>query len=156
MAIKVFLANPQDNQTLDCRPGFTGVCTLVAESLARLNARWRSGINDAAETIDVVSPDTNGSIFITDLILTSSRKVANSTIILQFHDGTNTEKIMEIEGETAPVEFSHAFAGGLPGWKDAVLQVITDQAAMYVVTLVSYIMVSEDLTKTYNDWSEDR
>jgi hypothetical protein len=156
MAIKVFLAHSQDNQTLDCKPGFTGVCTLVTESLARLSAKWRSGINNAAETIDVVSPDTNGSIFITDILLTSSKKVANSTIILQFYDGTNTEKIMEIEGETAPVEFSHAFAGGLSGWRGAILQVITDQAAMYVVTLVGYIKVSEDLTKTYSEWSADR
>lgn len=156
MAIKVFLSNPQSNQALDCGPGFTGKCTLIAESLARLDAKWRSGINNAAETIDVVTPDTNGSIFITDILLTSSKKVANSTIILQFYDGTNTEAIMEIEGESAPVEFSHAFAGGLSGWKGAILQVITDQAAMYVVTLVGYIKVSEDLTKNYSEWNADR
>jgi len=156
MAIKIFLANSQDNQILDCGPGFTGICTLVTESLARLNAKWRSGINDAAETIDVVSPDTNGSIFITDLVLTSSRKVANSTIILQFYDGTNTEKIMEIQGETSTVEFSHALAGGLSGWKGAALRVIIDLAAIYVVTLVGYIKVSEDLTKTYNEWDAER
>ena len=156
MAIKVFLSNPQTSQALDCVPGFKGECTLVAESLVRLTARWKSGVNNAAETIDVVTPKPSESIFITDLLLTSSKKVANSTIVLQFYDGTNTEKIMEIEGESAPVEFSHAFAGGLPGWKDAILQVITDQAAMYVVTLVTYIKVSEKLTKVYSDWSEDR
>jgi hypothetical protein len=156
MSIKVFLANPESSQALSCKSGFVGECTLVAESLIRLNAKWKSGINSAAETVDVVAPKPSESIFITDLLLTSSKKVANSTIILQFYDGTNTEKIMEIEGETAPVEFSHAFAGGLPGWKDAVLQVITDQAAMYVVTLVTYIRVSEKLTKTYSEWSADR
>jgi len=156
MAIKVFLSNPQSDQVLDCEPGFTGDCTLIAESLTRLNAKWRSGINNAAETIDVVTPKPGESIFITDVLLTSSKKVANSTIILQFYDGTNTEKIMEIEGETAPVEFSHAFAGGLSGWKDAILQVITDQAAMYVVTLVGYIKVSESLTKTYSEWDTER
>ena len=156
MSVKVYLINPQSNQALACEAGFTGKCTLIAESLARLDGKWQSGINNAAETIDVVSPDTNGSIFITDILVTSSKKVANSTIILQFYDGTNTEKIMEIEGETAPVEFSHAFAGGLSGWKSAILQVITDQAAMYVVTLVGYIKVSEDLTKTYNEWNAER
>lgn len=156
MSIKVFLASPESNQVLDYEPGFAGKCTLVAESLTRLNAKWQSGINSAAETINIVSPDTNGSIFITDILLTSSKKVANSTIILQFYDGINTEAIMEIEGETAPVEFSHAFAGGLSGWKGAILQVITDQAAMYVVTLVGYIKVSEDLTKTYNEWNAER
>ena len=156
MAIKVFLTNPQSNQVLDCQPGFTGECTLIAESRIRLDAKWKSGINNAAETINIVTPNPGESIFITDLLLTSSKKVANSTIVLQFYDGTNTEEIMEVEGETAPVEFSHAFAGGLSGWEDAILQVITDQAAMYVVTLVGYIKVSESLTKTYNEWSAER
>ena len=156
MSVKVYLVNPQSSQALNCAVGFTGEYTLITESRIRLNAKWRSGINNAAETVDVVTPKSSESILITDLLLTSSKKVANSTVILQFYDGTNTEKIMEIEAETAPVEFSHAFAGGLPGWKDAILQVITDQAAMYVVTLVGYIRVSEDLTKSYKDWSEDR
>lgn len=156
MAIKVFLTNPQSDQALECKSGFAGNCTLITESLIQLNAKWQSGINNAAETIDVVTPKLGESILITDLLLTSSKKVANSTIVLQFYDGTNTEKIMEIEGETAPVEFSHAFAGGLSGWKDAILQVITDQAAMYVVTLVGYIKVSKSLTKTYSEWDAER
>ena len=156
MAIKVFLASSQSGQTLDNQSGFTGDCTLVAESLIRLNAKWQSGINTAAETIDVVTPDADTSIFITDVLVTSSKKVALSTIILQFYDGTNTEKIMEIEGASAPVEFSHAFAGGLAGWKDAILQVITDQAAMYVVTLAGYVKVSKSLTKTYSEWNAER
>lgn len=156
MAIKVFLASSQSGQTLNYEPGFTGECTLVTESLTQLNAKWRSSINSAAETIDAVTPEADESIFITDVVLTSSKKVANSTIILQFYDGTNTEKIMEIEGESAPVEFSHAFAGGLSGWKDAILQVITDQAAMYVVTLVGYVKVSKNLTKTYSEWNAER
>jgi hypothetical protein len=156
MGINVFLTNPQTSLVLDCKPGFMGKCTLIAESLTRLSSRWQSGINNAAETIDIVTPKPNESIFITDILVTSSKKVANSTIVLQFHDGTNTEEIMEIEGESAPVEFSHAFAGGLSGWKDAILQVVTDQAAMHVVTLIGYVKVSKDLTKTYSDWSESR
>lgn len=156
MAVKVFSINPQTSQALDCEVGFEGKCTFVAESRIRLNAKWQSGINNAAETIDIVTPKVNGSIFITDLLVTSSKKVAASTIILQFYDGTNTEKIMEIEGATAPVEFSHAFAGGLLGWRDAILQVVTDQAAMYVVTLVGYLRVSQDLTKSYSEWETDR
>ncbi len=156
MAVNAFLVDSLSGQLLDNRIGFDGKRTLVAESYCRLASRWKSGINNAAETVDIVTPKPSETIFITDLLLTSSKKVANSTIILQFYDGTNTEKIMEIEGETAPVEFSHAFAGGLSGWKDAILQVITDRAAMYVVTLVGYIRVSENLTKTYSEWSADR
>lgn len=156
MSIKVYLINNQSGQALNCVPGFTGKCTLVTESQIRLKAKWQSGINTAAVTNNIVTPRVNESILITDLLITSSKKVALSTIILQFNDGTNTEKIMEIEGASAPVEFSHAFVGGLSGWKDAVLQVITDQAAMNVVTLVGYVRVSKKLTKSYSEWEADR
>jgi hypothetical protein len=156
MSVRTCLINPRNGMSLDSQYGFTDQSTLIAESLARLNSRWKTGVNDAAETIDIVVPAPNESVFITDIMITSSKKVASSTIVLQFYDGTNTEQIMEIEGASAPVEFSHAFAGGLCGWKDAKLQVVTDQAAMYVVTLVCYVRVATKLTKTYAEWSADR
>lgn len=154
--IRTILIEPKSGKSLDAQVGFAGQTTLVAESLARLNSRWQSGINNAAETVDIVTPAPNESLLITDVIITSSKKVALSTIVLQLYDGTNTEQIMEIEGAANPVEFSHAFAGGLLTWEDAIFQVVTNQAAMYVVTLVAYIKVSEDLTKSYNEWVADR
>jgi hypothetical protein len=156
MSIRVCLINQQSGISLDNQYGFTDQSTLITESLARLNSKWKSGVNDAAETIDIVVPAPNESLFITDIIITSSKKISSSTIVLQFYDGTNTETIMEIEGVSAPVEFSHTFAGGLCGWKNAKLQVITDQAAMHVVTLVCYVRVAMKLTKTYAEWSADR
>ena len=42
------------------------------------------------------------------------------------------------------------------GWKDAVLQVITDQAAMSVTTLIGYIHIVEAFTKSYNVWLAER
>jgi hypothetical protein len=156
MSIRACLINQRNGMSLDNQYGFTDQSTLITESLARLNSRWKSGVNDADETIDIVIPAPNESLFITDIMITSSKKIASSTIVLQFYDGTNTEAIMEIEGASAPVEFSHAFAGGLSGWKDAKLQVVTNQAAMYVVTLVCYVRVATKLTKTYAEWSADR
>ena len=156
MAINAFLVDSLSGQFLNSRIGFDGNRTLVTESCCRLASRWQSGVNDAAETIDIVTPAPDEALFITDLIVSSSKKVASSTIILQLHDGTNTEKIMAMEGASSPIEFSHAFAGGLLGWKDAIFQVVTNQSAMYVVTMVGYVKVMKSLAKTYLEWSADR
>lgn len=153
--IKILLANKIGKILLN-RIGLNGQSVLVVESLIKLDAHWQSSVNDAAETIDIVTPKSKESIMITDLIITSSKKVANSTLIIQFSDGVNTELLTEMEGETSPIEFSHAFSGGLKGWKDAVLQVVTDQALMNVTTLIGYVKISKTLTKTYSEWDVER
>lgn len=154
--LNTVLKNPVTGCTLDSRKGFEGHCTFVTESLLQLNALWKAETNNAAETVNIITPVTAGSILITDLIITSSKKVASSTIVIQFSDGVNTVVCMEIEAATAPVQFSHSFTGGLRGWEDAILQVVTDQAAMHVTTLVSYIKVAETLTKSYAEWHAER
>jgi glutamine cyclotransferase len=154
--IKVQIANPCSNEALAIKSGFDGKCTLIAESLLKLTAKWRSIVNTGVETKDVVTPIPDESILLTDLIISSSKKVAGSTITVQFSDGVNTEILLTTEGASAPIEFSHAFAGGLTGWKDAVLQVITDQAAMNVTTLAGYVKISKALTKNYTEWDNER
>lgn len=156
MALKSYLVNPADNTSIDIQSGIGGDPTLISESMVKLHAHWKSAVNDAAETIEVVAAKPNQSILITDVIMTSSKKVASSTITLQFDDGTNTEVLFVMEGASAPIEFSHAFAGGIKGWKDADLQVVTDQAAMYTVTLIGYVHISETLTETYDTWDARR
>ena len=59
---------------------------------------------------------------------------------------------MEIEGATDAVNFSHSFRYGLWGWKDAILQVDTDAAAINVRTLVCYIKIPPERTLAYAAW----
>lgn len=154
--IKVLLANPCNNEALAVKSGFDGKCTLIVESLLKLTAKWQSVVNTGVETKDVVTPVPDESILLTDLIVSSSKKVALSTITIQFSDGVNTEVLLTTEGSSSPIEFSHAFVGGLTGWKDAVLQAVTDQAAMNVTTLIGYVKISKALTKTYSEWDMER
>ena len=154
--IKTLLASPYDGEALAVEEGLGGSYTLITESFLKLNAHWRSAVNDTAETINIVTPLPNESILLTDLIITSSRKVSTSTLIVQFCDGINTEILTEMEGATSPIEFSHSFSGGLRGWKDAILQVVTDQIAVNVTTLVGYVKIPARLTKTYNVWDSER
>lgn len=154
--IKVLLANPCSNEALAIKSGFDGKCTLIVESLSKLSAKWQSVVNTGVETKNVVTPAPDESILLTDLIVSSSKKVAGSTITIQFSDGVNTEVLMKTEGASAPIEFSHAFVGGLTGWKDAILQIVTDQAVMNVTTLIGYVKISKALTKTYDEWIAER
>lgn len=150
--IKTKLIDSASGKQLEVQQGLYGCPTLITESARTLDAHWKSGINDASETTIIVEAKTDESILVTDIIITSSKKVANSTVTVQFYDGTNTENLMVIEGVTSPVEFSHGFIGGLRGWKNADLQVVTDQAAMYVITTVVYVHIPTADTLGYAAW----
>jgi hypothetical protein len=150
--IRVAIIDSVTGQILDRQMGFSGKPTLITENLRGLNALWQTGISTGAVTNALITPLPNTSILLTDIIITSTKKVALSTIIVQFNDGSNTKLLMEIEAATAPVQFSHAFVGGVTGWKDAALQIVTNQAAMNVTVMIGYVKISKILTKTYDEW----
>lgn len=154
--IRVAIIDSETGQILDSQIGFNGNPTLLVEGLRGLSAKWYTGVNTGVETKALATPLSDTSILLTDLIITSTKKVALSTVVVQFSDGVNTKILMEIEAASAPVQFSHAFVGGLTGWKDAVLQIVTNQAAMNVTTMIGYVKISEALTKTYNEWDIGR
>ncbi len=153
--LKHYLADA-NGKTLDVQRGLNDEPTFITESLRTIAAHWKVGTNDADEIITIVETRPSQAILLTDIIITSSKKVANSTVVVRFYDGTNTEIFMEIEGVSAPVEFSHSFVGGVKGWKDANFQVVTNQAAMKVLTFVGYVHVSKESTLEFSEWDAQR
>jgi len=145
-----------DGTPLDVHSGFDDHLTLITEGLRGLECHWKTGINDASETTTIVESKYNQAMLLTDIVVTSSKKVNSSTVTLQFSDGTNTEIMMVIDGAEAPVEFSLNFQGGIRGWKNADLQVVTNQAAMYVVTFIGYVHISPESSKEYGVWNAER
>ncbi len=156
MALRLILVDEANLGALDVQRGINGSPTLIAESLAKLEAHWKVSTITSATTTTVVEAKSNESIMLTDLIITSTKKVASSNITFQFYDGTNTEIMGKMEAATAPVNFSHAFSGGLKGWKDADFQIVTDQDAMEVTVMVGYVHISEALTLEYDKWNAER
>ena len=150
--IKGQIIEPKSGKAVSIRSGLDGLPALIIESAGLLDSRWKQGLNDAIETIDIVTPTVDGSIFVTDIIMTSPKKVAGLDIIIRFSDGTNTENLLEIEGATAAVNFSHSFRFGIFGWKDAILQVNTDVAACNVRTLICYVKIPPERTLDYAAW----
>jgi len=153
--INVALIDPVSNCSVEIQKGLNGRCTLIAESLKTLQSRWKTEINTGIETVDVVTPLPGASILITDVVISSSKKVASSTVVVQFSDGVNTEVLLSFENASAPMQFAHA-PSALTGWKDAILQVITDQAAMNITTFIGYLKIAESLTKSYSVWNSER
>jgi len=143
-------------KALNTMLGIDGIQTLVAESITKLNAHWQTAVITINTTTTIVAVRPQESIMLTDLIITSSKKVAGLDITAQFYDGTNTVVMMGVEGATAPVNFGHAFAGGLRGWKDADFQIVTDVTAGNVTVMVGYVRISPKFTLDYSVWDAER
>ena len=92
---------------------------------------------------------------LTDLVLILSKKVADATIIPRFADGTNTINLFTFDGAAASFQFSHAFQGGIRGWKDANLQIVTNKTTT-VGVLIGYVHIATDETKPYGKWDKER
>ena len=140
---------------IDVRCGLDECQTLITEGLRTLAAHWKSPSITTATTTTVVEAKPNQSIMLTDLVVILSKKVAGATVIVRFSDGTNTEIMLTFDAATANFEFTHAFTGGLRGWKDADFQIVTNQATTLAV-IVGYVHISTESTKAYDVWDAER
>jgi len=156
MALPIKIIDPITGQAINVQAGINGKPVIIAESLRTLSCHWAVVTNTGVETKTVITVKPRESIMITDLIITSSKKVTDATIIPLFDDGTNSIDLMTIEAGLAAVEFSHAFAGGIRGWKNADLKITTNKAALNVETMVAYVRISEILTLSYTEWDAER
>jgi len=151
---KFFIAD-KSGTSLDASLGLSDKPTLITESLKTTEAHWQSADITTATTTVIITANPNESILLTDIIITLSKKVAASTIIVRFSDGTNTVNLFTLDGATDPFQFSHSFQGGIKGWKEANLQVVTNEATT-VSVLVGYVHLTSKTTKTYSVWNAER
>ena len=151
---KFFIAD-KSGTSLDASLGLSDKPTLITESLKTTEAHWQSSAITTATTTTVVSVVPNESIQLTDLIVILAKKVVAATVIVRFSDGTNTVNLFTLDAGTAPFQFSHAFQGGLRGWKDASFQVVTDDTTTLSV-MVGYNHLPAKVTKTYSVWNAER
>jgi len=151
---KHFLTD-KNGKPLNVQTGVDGNRCLITDGSRVLAAHWQSSDITTATTTTIVEANPSESIMITDLIVILSKKVASATIIARFSDGTNTDNFFTLDAGAASFQFSHAFQGGLRGWKDADFQVVTDSATTLSV-LLGYVHVSTEQTKPYGIWNGER
>ena len=149
------LLSHKDGNPLNVQTGIDGNKCLITDGMRALAAHWQSASITTATTTTIVEAAPNESILLTDFVIILSKKVATATIIPRFSDGTNAENLFTFDAATSSFQFSHAFQGGLRGWKDADFQIITDQATTIGV-LLGYVHIAPAQTKTYGRWLGER
>ena len=117
-----------------------GVVTLSPrEALGHFKVAERT----SAGTTTVVDVLPDGSIILTDIFIATD-KTNSGTVILQFNDDTNTEIIYKGHATDAPVNIAMNLSGRFRGWKNARLEMVTNNSVDASVT-VGYIKVRSSI-----------
>ena len=77
---------------------------------------WAAAVGETA----LVSPDGDGSIEISDILITAEKK-AGGTIKIHFDDGTNEKDVVNTTVADGVVNVASNFAGKVQGWQGAIL-----------------------------------
>ena len=94
--IKTSLVDSGTGKQVKILPGLLGYETLVIATMPQLAGTFSAASRTEDGTTAVVTPDADGSILITDLLISTGKSVGN-TLTINFTDGSNTIKIMEFE-----------------------------------------------------------
>ena len=121
---------------------------LVTGTETQNHGVWKVANRTSAGTTIITTPVSGGGILLTDLIV-STDKTANSTVQLQFTDGSNTEIIALFDSANAPVSLSVSVSGLLKGWKDARLEMVTIQSVTATL-MVGYVKTPTGLL--FKEW----
>ena len=146
--IKAQIIESKSGKTVDIGHGINGSPVLITESYARLYGSFKTGTY-SNETATVVSPITNGSLQIVDLMISSGKSVAGFAT-LNFYDGTNTVVILRAEADYG-IQLAMPFQGHWQGWEDAYVQVIVS-AAFDVTVAIGYVKIPPERTLAYAAW----
>jgi hypothetical protein len=116
---------------------------LVVTNPYSAHGAFKSATRTTAGTTTLVTPNANGSLLITDILI-SGEKQTSSSAEVRLTDGTNSATVFLASQVDAPPSFAHAFQGRLQGWRDARIDFITSGAGDATL-LVCYTKVPEGL-----------
>lgn len=107
---------------------------LVTIPIASVYGTFKSVTRIAAGTTTITTPDANGSLLITDILI-SGEKQQNSTVEVRFTDDVQNVTLFLASQVDAPAQIAHGFIGRFQGWRGARIDMITAGAADATVTL---------------------
>lgn len=155
MTLNAKLIDAKDSKSLDVKD-FWGERVsldpdarhLLVTSPMGVYSRFKSVESSVAETVVVTQPDDDGSLIISDIILSTERQNAG-TVTIQFTDGVQTELIYKAFATDAPTSISTALTGRLQGWKDARIELV-NVGGTDCTLLITYVKVPNGLP--YAEW----
>lgn len=161
MPVKSALIDLKDGEALHVHEPYTaftrterGAKFLVTIDPYKSHGTFKSVNITTATTTVVTTPTSSGSLVLTDLVV-SADKVNNTTLAIQFNDGSQTALIARPDTINDAVNFSWSPAGRIQGWKDAWIEAVTGGAGTPQATVTcGYMQVAEGLD--YAEWDDLR
>jgi len=152
--LKTRMVEAKTGRDLHTHDGWDGDPVLVTTTHGRYAGNFKSQILATAGTFDVVAPNGNDGVILTDVIISAEKKNAG-LITLRFSDGVETETMLLSTLTDAPVNMAIAFQGHWQGWQAAAFQVVTNLDFVGCVS-VGYFKIDQSVTLPYDEWDERR
>jgi len=116
---------------------------LVSATPPAVHGTFKSATRASAGTTTITSPTANGSLLITDILI-SGEKANSATTEVRFTDGSNNVTLFLTQQVDFAANLGVGFQGRVQGWKDARIDMITT-GTQDVTVLVCYTKVPEGL-----------
>ena len=147
--LKVKIVDEADKMAV-CMPLTCKGKAILVENSARIYGTFKAETRTSAGTTIVAEPSEDGSIILTDIIVTADR-VNGASVTVQFTDGTNTIVIFEVDVTDAPVAIGLPLNGRWQGWRNARLELVTVGAVTSTLS-VGYYKIPSTRTLDYSTW----
>ena len=137
MPIEVVPVTPDGSPLFSVENTLVRMRVPVFTTLAQQFGVFKNVSRSGAGTTEITTPDANGAIVLTDLIITASKTVT-SDVTIHFDDGTNQEVIALSDSIGGVVNLAIGFTGLWQGWRDADLDLVTTGNVVVNVTVGYY------------------
>ncbi len=130
-----------------------GFETLITSTFLRTHGVFRTATHAVAGTTIMALPPSNGSIILSELVITSEKKNLGE-IKVQFTDDVETEVLLDPIVTDAPANLALSIDGRWQGWRNARLEFITAAASFTATITAGYAKLS--FGDPYAVWDERR
>ena len=149
MSLKTFLFDSVSGARLEILTDIFGHPNLAVTDHYAMDTRFKTTTRTTAGTTEIVAPTKDGSIVLTDMIISTDR-VASSELLLFFGDDTRQITIYDGYANDAPINLAVGLHGAWTGWKDASLK-MTTVTTIKATVAVGYIKIHTGLE--YREWN---
>jgi len=127
---------------------------LAVSTYQKERSLWQSvSWTDAVAETALVSPDADGSIEISDILIAAEKK-AGGAVKLHFDDGTYEKDVVKSTVADGVLNIAPSFGGKVQGWQSAILY-YTITGTFTGSILITFVKHNKAQSKTYSEMAEE-
>lgn len=160
MALRVYLVRAKDGlpvrlEDYDIQGDVKGRVTLATMTPQQAHGLFKAQAFTTQGTQRLATPAGDGSIELTDLVITFEKKNA-SIVTVQFNDATRQVLIIKSTLTDSPVNFTMKFGGRWQGWQNAYVEAIVSGADAVGVVALGYVKHNKKGSQPFGEWDDAR